>query len=131
MKGEAMEDSYDIEQHAKEANNEPDYEDEMTMPHLMNCPHKGDGWCLKCVGDMYADVESLNLQVHESDTCQQMLAAESDALLADNRRMQTELYDVREMCALEAEQIQLLVDRGEFSAERACAYVADRIRDLQ
>jgi len=23
----------------------------MTMPHLMNCPHKGGTWCLKCVGE--------------------------------------------------------------------------------
>lgn len=21
----------------------------MTMPHLMNCPHSADGWCLECV----------------------------------------------------------------------------------
>ena len=21
----------------------------MTMPHLMNCDHQGDGWCLDCV----------------------------------------------------------------------------------
>lgn len=21
----------------------------MTMPHLMNCPHSEDGWCLSCV----------------------------------------------------------------------------------
>lgn len=21
----------------------------MTMPHLMNCPHMADGWCLECV----------------------------------------------------------------------------------
>jgi len=25
----------------------------MTMPHLMNCPHSGDGWCLKCVQEEY------------------------------------------------------------------------------
>lgn len=21
----------------------------MTMPHMMNCPHSGEGWCLDCV----------------------------------------------------------------------------------
>ena len=21
----------------------------MTMPHLMNCSHSGEGWCIKCV----------------------------------------------------------------------------------
>jgi hypothetical protein len=25
----------------------------MTMPHLMNCPHMGDGWCLKCVAEAH------------------------------------------------------------------------------
>lgn len=24
----------------------------MTMPHLMNCSHSCDGWCLECVKDM-------------------------------------------------------------------------------
>lgn len=23
----------------------------MTMPHLMNCPHSSDSWCLTCVRD--------------------------------------------------------------------------------
>lgn len=25
----------------------------MTMPHMMNCSHCGDGWCLSCVGKLY------------------------------------------------------------------------------
>lgn len=25
----------------------------MTMPHLMNCPHSGEGWCLVCVKKLY------------------------------------------------------------------------------
>ncbi len=25
----------------------------MTMPHLMNCQHSGDGWCLDCVKELY------------------------------------------------------------------------------
>lgn len=24
----------------------------MTVPHLMNCPHSADGWCLDCVVDL-------------------------------------------------------------------------------
>ena len=31
----------------------------MTQPHLMNCSHHGDGWCLKCVGDLHADYRRL------------------------------------------------------------------------
>lgn len=24
----------------------------MTVPHLMNCPHSDDGWCLDCVAEL-------------------------------------------------------------------------------
>lgn len=27
----------------------------MTMPHLMNCPHSGQGWCLDCVKNYHDD----------------------------------------------------------------------------
>lgn len=27
----------------------------MTMPHLMNCSHSGEGWCLYCVGKIQAE----------------------------------------------------------------------------
>ena len=29
----------------------------MTMPHLMNCAHTGDGWCLACVKELYDSKE--------------------------------------------------------------------------
>lgn len=28
----------------------------MTMPHLMNCDHSADSWCLDCVKEMYEDM---------------------------------------------------------------------------
>lgn len=28
----------------------------MTMPHLMNCPHSADGWCLNCVAKLNAEL---------------------------------------------------------------------------
>ena len=31
----------------------------MTMPHLTNCPHSGDGWCLACVGELYEKLSCL------------------------------------------------------------------------
>jgi len=31
----------------------------MTMPHLMNCEHSSDGWCLDCVKQMYDRIETL------------------------------------------------------------------------
>ena len=31
----------------------------MTMPHLMNCEHSSDGWCLDCVKQMHDRIEAL------------------------------------------------------------------------
>jgi hypothetical protein len=36
----------------------------MTMPHLMNCPHSGDGWCLACVAALADDRDS-RMKEHE------------------------------------------------------------------
>lgn len=33
----------------------------MTMPHLMNCPHSSDGWCLECVKEMHDEFESCSI----------------------------------------------------------------------
>lgn len=29
----------------------------MTMPHLQNCDHQGEGWCLDCVKNLYDDLQ--------------------------------------------------------------------------
>jgi hypothetical protein len=34
----------------------------MTMPHLMNCGHSEDGWCLMCVHELNARLEMTNEQ---------------------------------------------------------------------
>lgn len=46
----------------------------MTMPHLMNCSHSGDGWCLECVKALHDDFETA-----ESES--QRLRSERDRLL--------------------------------------------------
>ena len=32
----------------------------MTMPHLMNCAHMADGWCLDCVIQLHDYADALN-----------------------------------------------------------------------
>ena len=34
------------------------------MPHLMNCPHSGDGWCLNCVKKMHGKITNDNRSDH-------------------------------------------------------------------
>lgn len=31
----------------------------MTMPHLMNCQHSTDGWCLECVKELQEERDDL------------------------------------------------------------------------
>ena len=35
----------------------------MTMPHLGNCPHDGDGWCIPCVAEMNRDLERCEQEI--------------------------------------------------------------------
>lgn len=39
----------------------------MTMPHLMNCPHSDTGWCLSCVGALYAENERLKAKLAHTE----------------------------------------------------------------
>jgi len=36
----------------------------MTMPHLMNCPHSDEGWCLACVGRLQEIIDRMPLAYH-------------------------------------------------------------------
>jgi hypothetical protein len=45
----------------------------MTMPHLSNCPHDGNGWCLDCVKKMHNELEHANHRI--------------DVLLADREQL--------------------------------------------
>ncbi len=33
----------------------------MTMPHLMNCPHSEEGWCLSCVKELWEQGATIEL----------------------------------------------------------------------
>lgn len=40
----------------------------MTIPWMMNCSHKGDGWCLDCVyqfGQAYAELQIENIKLKQ------------------------------------------------------------------
>lgn len=39
--------------------------DQMTMPHLSNCSHRPDGWCLACVANLHADSEMLTWLIRQ------------------------------------------------------------------
>jgi len=57
----------------------------MTMPHLMNCEHTPNGWCLSCVGKQHAEIERLRGIVPE------VLEQLNDELCAENERLRAEI----------------------------------------
>lgn len=44
----------------------------MTMPHLMNCRHSEDGWCLSCVNEQH---EELRRAIEDASTYEYCLQA--------------------------------------------------------
>lgn len=43
----------------------------MTMPHLTNCPHSGEGWCLNCVKELYEKTPIVYQQLASRTECNQ------------------------------------------------------------
>jgi hypothetical protein len=39
----------------------------MTIPHMMNCSHQGEGWCLDCVGKLAAERDELKKRAEGSN----------------------------------------------------------------
>lgn len=51
----------------------------MTMPHLMNCPHSCDSWCLDCVKELYDDFTVQVSQMREVlKSCEKKLIEKGD-----------------------------------------------------
>ena len=54
----------------------------MTMPHLMNCGHSSDGWCLECVGRLQARSDDLVASLKEMrDACAACMRFANDRML--------------------------------------------------
>jgi hypothetical protein len=53
----------------------------MTMPHLMNCPHSAEGWCLDCVKELH---DWFQAQVEQFMTADSKAVA---ALQAENKML--------------------------------------------
>lgn len=61
----------------------------MTMPHLQNCDHYQQGWCLQCVGRLHSRVEkwekfAAHIEKHASMKLPELMQA--SLLLEDARK---------------------------------------------
>lgn len=50
------------------------------MPHLMNCPHDGNGWCLSCVGELERELITAKGHVAALVSKNAILQIENDSL---------------------------------------------------
>jgi len=48
----------------------------MTMPHLENCQHTGDGWCFECVGNMGRELIAARATIAELERDADFLRAQ-------------------------------------------------------
>lgn len=67
----------------------------MTMPHLENCPHKGDGWCLDCVKRLQVECDALAMRCVELESARCKRELERFPLFEQPKARQTELFGER------------------------------------
>lgn len=69
----------------------------MTMPHLMNCPHSSDGWCLDCVKTLWDEKEqqawAADFIAKERDTAIAKLDKIEDIVCKDAKECENLLDD--------------------------------------
>ena len=75
----------------------------MTMPHLMNCPHLADGWCLSCVKN---EIERLTVLPHDDprsfnivERLQRIIDASEERELdgTEVRAMRDAIYEIKRL----------------------------------
>jgi hypothetical protein len=56
------------------------------MPHLMNCPHHPDGWCLACVKELWEEKARLERALKSvNEDLDRHERAEADRMFYDDR----------------------------------------------
>lgn len=73
----------------------------MTMPHLTNCSHQGEGWCLECVAGLQARLDAKGETTWTHDISVELLALLERLRSCDGKQSDS--------CIVVWEQCQLLV----------------------
>lgn len=84
----------------------------MTMPHLMNCSHSNDSWCLDCVKKLYDKHERLVVRTKKLEDyllercvcpcCDEIRACTDDCTLEDDCRIEAILLNEMRTLAFSA-----------------------------
>ena len=70
------------------------------MPHLMNCAHMADGWCLDCVGQLHDYADALNARcVADTPDAERWRMSSGDCPHAMNDEVMEALRSAHELCA--------------------------------
>jgi uncharacterized coiled-coil protein SlyX len=65
------------------------------MPHLMNCPHQGEGWCLECVGALQAELERTRVSLHVEAAAADAEATFANELNADVAELRARVAELK------------------------------------
>lgn len=92
----------------------------MTMPHLMNCEHAGEGWCLQCVKAQQEEINSLRTQLAEAFKA-------NEQLIAYCNRLEKQLAEEREKSAV----LQSQVDNADVNFEQQRLSLKQQLLSLE
>ena len=79
----------------------------MTMPHLMNCGHSDDSWCLECVREEWERNQKI-INAHECDRVAQRHSQAVDRITIADQKAEVERLRARNGRLVEA--LEALVD---------------------
>lgn len=97
----------------------------MTMPHLMNCAHLDDGWCLECVGVMHATLDARTTRITELERAFDGMTERNNALAAEVDARTAERDEAR---ASNAESTRLMQDASATIESMRAALATEKVR---
>ena len=86
----------------------------MTMPHLMNCDHSPDGWCLACVKKLESEREAALIEAGKYEYTLQAIAQRIEPVAHDRSYRAVGLMELPSrvgMLVAELQQLRVAVRR--------------------
>lgn len=82
----------------------------MTMPHLINCDHSADGWCLACVKNLEDERYNAVILAGRYEYALQATAQRLEAIAGNGRVRGVSLLEVPSVVGMLASELQQLRD---------------------
>lgn len=90
----------------------------MTMPHLMNCDHSDEGWCLHCVQSLEKEKYDAVIEAGKYEYALQATAQRLELLAHDSRYKAIGLLEIPARVGMLVEEVRQLRERTRERIER-------------